>query len=68
MEPENTELVEKEVVDIDAEFYDLPEEPRFDTPLTLTAETLDHMVYAWGAEYSYEGNFSAGRFNFSFVF
>ena len=38
------------------EFHDvLPEDQ---LPMTLTAESLDHVVIAWGAEYSYDGNFS----------
>ena len=44
------------------EFHDvLPEDQ---LPMTLTAESLDHVVIAWGAEYSYDGNFSALSFKF----
>ena len=46
-------------METEPEFHDLPEEQSFDTPMTLTAEKIGHVVIAWGAEQSYDGDFSA---------
>lgn len=44
------------------EFHDV--RPEDQLPMTLTTESLDHVVIAWGAEYSYDGNSSALSFKF----
>ena len=51
-------------METEPEFHDLPEEQNFDTPMSLTAEKLGHVVIAWGAEQQYDGDFSALRFKF----
>ena len=44
------------------QFHDVLQESEL--PMCLTADGRDHCVVAWGAEYMYDGNFSALRFKF----
>jgi len=44
------------------QFHDVLQESEL--PMCLTADGRDHCVVAWGAEFMYDGNFSALRFKF----